>query len=283
MYTVIDKARREDVELSPFPHIVIDNCLPEEIYKELANCYPTRDYYTQGNLEGENERIKVRLNEILDVNSKVPSVWSDFFKNHISEAFYIKLLELFGSQIKASIPDIEDSLSRKLEEATLSVHRPNEKITTHDLLFDHDLGINTPSSRISSVRGPHIDGLEKLFGGVMYFRMDSDDAEGGDLGLYSWKTEKPIFYRYTEALPADVILEKTVSYKPNTVVLWLNSPNALHGVSARSPSSLDRRLVYFSARMNPKKFPNGLYPEYFPKRSKSYIKRSAKRLMNAFR
>ena len=47
--------------------------------------------------------------------------------------------------------------------------------------------------------------------------------------------------------PEAVEAFKTVRYAPNTLVMWLNTPRALHGVTPRAVTEAPRRYVNFVA------------------------------------
>ena len=38
--SVLQNARKSDVRLHPYPHVVIENCLPDDVYEELEKFYP---------------------------------------------------------------------------------------------------------------------------------------------------------------------------------------------------------------------------------------------------
>lgn len=111
-----------------------------------------------------------------------------------------------------------------------------------NVLLDFQIALNTPVEfGGTSVRGPHLDCPRKLFVGLLYFRDDADDSEGGDLEFYCVKGEG------TAKLDAgrtgqrdDFELVKSVPFKGNVLVLFLNSPEALHGVSIRSRTMYPR-------------------------------------------
>lgn len=104
------------------------------------------------------------------------------------------------------------------------------------------------------VRGPHVDRPSELFAALFYFRQSDDSSTGGDLDIC--EAIHPIYpgsqsVRISE-LPAEVDASlvrtvQTVKYRANTMVLFLNSPRALHAVSPRSPTPLTRRHINFCA------------------------------------
>ena len=91
---------------------------------------------------------------------------------------------------------------------------------------------------------------------------DNVMLDGGDLELSTWRyNQPPKFHRIMRVDPDLIVKRKTLQYKANTAILWVNSPNAIHSVSPRSPSPYSRRLVYFSGRVGTQNlFKRGLFP-----------------------
>ena len=266
-FDVLADVERNDVILEPFPHVIIKNCLPLEEYNELAANYPREEWFDRGAIGSENARLNCSFYDVLDkYRDDLSPAWVHFLEQQSSNDFYRKLVDLFEPQVKTTFPKIEKIIGKDVRDFSVTLREPGGAFNNeYDVFVDHNIGINTPSSKRSSVRGPHIDGLQKMFGGLMYFRSEDDNTKGGNLELYGWKNQRE-FQRYTEVLLGDVELFSEVEYEANTLVMWLNSPDAVHGVSARSHSKVNRRLVYFSGRVNPNKFRKGLFPDYWPKK-----------------
>lgn len=254
----------------PFPHVVINNCLSSEIYHQLESSYPSDSFLQNWQPErtGENVRQKVEFHSIVrkDACWEGAEVWREFVSLHLSDYFFRQLLDLFRREILTTSPLLESLLGCSIEQARISTHLPDTPLSKEDeektIFLEGDVGINTPLSMPTSVRGPHVDGMQKLFGGLLYFRRPCDLTSGGDLELSSWRyNHKPIF-RGTMSVDVKHIVTKSITpYAANTAILWVNSPNAIHSVTPRSPSKYSRRLVYFSGRVGTQHiFKQGLFP-----------------------
>jgi hypothetical protein len=79
---------------------------------------------------------------------------------------------------------------------------------------------------------------------LLYFREPNDAGTGGDLELYAWSHE-PRFLKPRVIMPSDIELREKVPYAPNTLVAFVNSASAAHGVTPRAPSPLPRRYINF--------------------------------------
>ena len=73
-----------------------------------------------------------------------------------------------------------------------------------------------------------------------------DESQGGDLKIYRFKNNNKIKY-YGNTVPINNVMEHaTINYEENVLILFLNSPNSIHGVTERTPTQYSRRFVYFS-------------------------------------
>jgi hypothetical protein len=118
---------------------------------------------------------------------------------------------------------------------------------TKDIYMDAIIAGNTPVKAASSVRTTHVDSGDKLFSGLLYMRPDGYDAEGGDLTISRLKPEyaadKVANFKghYVDDDRVDVV--ETVPYAKNRLVLFINTLDALHGVTVRQPTRQGRRFV----------------------------------------
>ena len=284
--SVLHNASRAQIRYDPVPHIIIKDCLDIEYYKLLEEAYISDDelinYYKKKNsLKNikENTRVNILFNEIITkkVKWKNSQIWSDFVKYHISENFYKDLLKLFAPEIKTIFPLLEPMLQSSLEKISIKYFQNNKFYNDKDnksIFLEGDIGINTTSNITSSVRKYHVDGMQKIFGGLLYFKRVNDNAIGGDLEFYRLK------YNNSMTINKSVELNKNqlefvskIKYEPNTAIFWLNSPNAIHNVTPRSPSDVSRRLVYFSGRVDDKTlFYKGLFPHAWPEQEYWFIR-----------
>lgn len=261
--SILQSAKKEHVRLHPFPHIVLPSCLPDSIYRELEESYPSDELICRLDSArrpkpGENKRVDISANSFLKNKKTLPSIWLDFVQYHTSRDFFLEVLDLFGEAIHASYPDLEDRIGR-LAELQAGV-RFCEKTDTHPLSLDCQVGINTPGSSTSTVIGPHTDSPDELYAGLLYFRREDDAAEGGHLDLYSWVDPHTKIFRDNHKVADYTMLkhEATILSSANTLVMFINTVDSVHGVSPRSPSTVSRRLVNVIGEVY-NSVPGGLY------------------------
>jgi len=187
----------------PFPHVVIENALKRDFYDELVKTHPKPEDIIRGQPYGSNERIYLPTEFTKDLDP----IWREFCSRHVSIEFLERVYEVFED----FMPEIE-SVGMRCQP-----------------------GLNTPSETLSKVRGPHLDNPLELYAGLFYMEPD-----GGNLELYRWKEKK--FYGKLEVPEECVERVKTISCRPNTYVMFLNSDKSLHGVTPRKSPNF-RRLV----------------------------------------
>ena len=149
-------------------------------------------------------------------------------------------MRALAPDIRATYPDLEQRIGRPLEQWRAGVRR-RDTFASCEVLLDAQICINTPvRTAASSVRGPHVDKPNKLFAGLWYLRPPEDtDTVGGELLIYRWRAGRARFDG-AELEPRDVEVVAQVPYAGNTFVLFLNSLDALHGVTPRQPTPRTR-------------------------------------------
>ena len=262
--SVLHKARKEDLRLQPFPHLVLHDALPADYYDQLARVYPSTELITdQADLKNNFLYLKSAVDTIND--ESIDPLWRDFFSYHCSTDFYHEVLRLWGHIIAKIYPDPEGIFGRAFDEFTTGVRRAgaseNQENKKEDIQLDCQFGVNSPARAVTSVRGPHTDSKYKLFAALLYFRLPEDDSTGGELEFYRYSDDKygfspsgRIAYDFVENTGIATLEEidarfvekaDVIPYSGNTLVMWLNTPYSLHGVSPRAVTPHVRRYVNF--------------------------------------
>lgn len=258
--SLLGRALRRDIVTEPFPHIVVEDALPPDYYRQLAAEYPSFKAIAG---EGPHANNYLYLKSAYEIPQmpEVSPAWRDFFAYHISRAFYSEIVALFGDHIRDCHPAFEATLGRKFEDMTVGIRPPGKaqdaEATTHDAKLDVQFGCNSPVVETSSVRTAHVDSKFKLLASLLYFREEGDDSEGGELELYRHDPAGAQFDKRHQLIRGDFEVARTVPYRPNVLVMWVNSPRALHGVSPRHPTSIPRRYVNIICETYHQ--PNGLF------------------------
>jgi hypothetical protein len=260
MTSILSSATGSDVVTDPFPHILIENALPASYYAQLAGEYPSFESVA-GTGPHENNTLFLRSAYELAKMPDLAPVWREFIAYHMSRDFYLEVVALFGAHIRKAHPALEQTLGRELEDFTIGWRPPSKSqdpdAASDDAKLDVQLGFNSPVTEKSSVRTAHVDSKFKLFAGLLYVRDQADSSTGGDLELCHFNPADAKFDRRQNLLGRNFEVRRIVRYRPNTLVLWVNSPAALHGVSPRDATEIPRRYVNFLCETY--KQPGGLF------------------------
>jgi hypothetical protein len=247
VHSALARLRPEHIRRNSTAVAIVENALQEPYYQELADSFPSLEFIAgPGPLEN-NRAYRKATPEVL-AQTEVPTIWKDFLAYHCSRAFFDEFCERWGEDIARLHPALKENFGKPLHEFSVGVRGSGkaEDPTNecYDLVLDCQVSVNSPVLEPSSVRGPHLDSPRKLFNGLLYFRHPEDASTGGDLEFYRFKCgRRP--HKWSAIDPDPVELAYAVPYRANTLVMFINSPAALHGVSPRSVTPMPRRYVNF--------------------------------------
>ena len=286
-HSILEKVTSNDLSFDPYPHVVIDDCLPTSYFEALARTYPTNETiieYCRTNpfrnfvfVDGEarpNDRYDISAFQTIECPGNLSPIWLEFIRYHTSPRFYAEVVALFATAISRTYPFLETSLGRKLKEFSTGVRFRSDC----DISLDCQVGINTPALQRSSVRRVHVDATVELFAALLYFRAPEDDTPGGDLEIFRWRNPLKKRFVGSEADETDAQLVDSIGYKANRLVMFLNTQDSLHAVTAREPSRHTRRLVNIIGEVD-RSFPSGLFVRPKKKRMGNYWHK-AKSMLN---
>jgi hypothetical protein len=117
---------------------------------------------------------------------------------------------VFGRAIRQAHPSLEARVGKPLEN-WISTRRGSE--TKGDIILDAQFVVNTPVTKMSSVRPAHVDSEDEICAGLLYMRESGDMTEGGNLDIYKFR-HAPAFGGHYAPL-SDVTVEDSVGYAAN--------------------------------------------------------------------
>ncbi len=235
MLSILQKAKAENVVKNPYPHIVIENALPDDLYSSLLK---SRPYWWQIAPEKyeQNARYDLPAHRALMMRP-LPPIWREFIAYHTSISFWMEMASLFAVNWKLAMP------RKRLDSDEMGSGVGVRNWHSATLTLDCQIGINTAVTKASRVRGPHLDNPIELIAGMLYMPLDND---GGDLIIYE-KIKELEIYGKIEIKDECVQEVARVPYKKNVAVFFLNGIDSIHGVSQRNVTSSPRQLVNFIA------------------------------------
>lgn len=228
--------------MHPFPHVIIEDALPEPIYKELEDSYPETllngDHPTVVNDRGHTRRYL--SSRVLD-ERKVSNIWLDFFAYHVSDEFYRHVTHnVFVDAIKHLYPDQAKAI---LETKSVPRSHVGQANNTTPIVTDCQFVMNNPLSENETSRTPHLDNPVEIYAALLYMKKRDDASVGGDLQIYEGINGGPTIFGKREARPESVKLAGACPYKPNSLALFLNCRHGVHGVGSITNQRTVRRSI----------------------------------------
>lgn len=246
MTSILTSIHRSQIVTEPFPHVHVPDLLDQDYYAALADAYPALQAVAGERTLKSNQAYLQSAREVIN-NPAIPHIWREFFAYHTSERFFREMIAFWQLCIEQEYQSLSGYLGKPVSDLTTAVREKSKEETAGnlgaDVMLDCQFGMNSPASRPGTVRGPHIDKPRKLYAALLYFRHPDDSFEGGDLEFY--RSRQPNY-------PVDGRLNinkkyvehcATIPYRANSLVMWLNTPRSLHGVSPRPATNVPRRYI----------------------------------------
>jgi hypothetical protein len=227
----------------PYPHICIDDALPEDIYKELEETFPEELVCdTQPHDGGICYRYK--SNPAL-VDNLIPNIWRDFFTYHTSKEYFTECINAFEPHIEKEYPD----LLEKLYAGNVTVRDVDN---TGNYVTDCQFVVHEPVDQTGTSRTPHIDNPVEIYAGLLYMRKPGDESKGGNFTIHETtgtitEVNKTLGRQVDDSLHHSV---KQVPYKRNTFCMFLNVLGSVHSVTPRIGATERRRSINIIGEFN---------------------------------
>jgi hypothetical protein len=241
--------KQSDIVTEPYAHYTQSDVVPAPLYQELAAEFPTLATIVNERSDiGSNEAVRMTVKQVLS-DRRIAPLWREFFEYHTSADYWRNVTRLFAQHFRREFPELEERVGRAYEDWRVV---PRGYAGEADVRLDCQFVMNTPVKRKSSVKTAHVDLCDKIFSALFYMRDPRDNSQGGDLDIYDWRRE-PRFIKH-RTLNRDVELVKTVTYRANSYLCFVNSAQAVHGVSPRDLTRVPRRYINFIAELPIKAF-----------------------------
>jgi hypothetical protein len=245
---LLSDVRHEDVIDDPYAHFTRRNVVPAETYAALEAQFPSLDMILGGRAAASNQAVRMTVKQVLN-DRRISPLWREFVEYHTSGDYWRDVVRLFGDRFRRAFPNLEERVGRRYEDWRVV---PRGFAGEADLHLDCQFVMNTPVTEVSSVKTAHVDLCDKIFSALFYFREPGDTTPGGDFEVYRWR-RSPRFVKH-RSLNRDVEMVKIVPYEANAYACFLNSEQAVHGVSPRGITHVPRRYINFIADLPMKAF-----------------------------
>ena len=246
MRSILHGLTPDRIDPDPFPHLVVDDAVDPELYRELEAALPPAETLLRGRPLENNTPYHYSAEHLLALASPL---WREFAEVHTSAAFFAEVVALFGDTIRTLHPKLKTQAGKPLEAMKSSI-RFVEPFA--DAALDCQIVYGSPVTHSTRAHRVHVDREVALYAGLLYFRRDDDRSSGGDLELYRFRGSARAYDEARNVEDALVERVKTIPYAANRLVFFIHSPVALHGVSVRSVTPCPRMHVNFLAELGEK-------------------------------
>lgn len=242
-YMLLHEGSRPEIFSDPFPHVVIDDALPEAIYTELCRTMPPDHYLAGPKHKGPNRYHRRSAAALLtDDDAELSATWKRFLEHQLSRSFYQSCLSVFSDFLEYA-----ENVTRRATGIGLGDIQPAMRYfdneTDAQAWMECQISHVTPAEKSGSPLLPHVDREVALWAGLYYLR-GVGPAQGGDLVLYRFREGRNREYWKDQMIPPSLVEPvKTIEALENRLVMLLHGPDAIHGVTPRRPGSSARQAV----------------------------------------
>lgn len=221
----------------PYPHVIIENALPDSIYDQLEREWPAQQLLATDPFDN-GICYRLKSDEMLKPGV-VSDLWKQFTAYHTSAEFYKEVKSIFNDYMP-SVEDIDNTISPR------GWDKGNDKIGSDCQTVMHQ-PINFSS------RTPHIDNPREIYAGLLYMPYADCKSTGGEFQIHETLSNVTEVNKNGGREVGDKAgkIVKSVPYRRNTLVMFCNnSTQAVHSVSARKDAVKHRRSVNIIAEFN---------------------------------
>lgn len=234
--SLFDRLTPDSIRTEPFPHAVIENALPSDLAGRLIAARPPISPTPRR--EAQRTAIPAWMLSSLDL---FDPAWRALAARHLRPDILRRIHGAFAAHWPAHLPAPPDD-----DAAYGTLWQDGHE--THAVLCDARLELISPNPTAPAAhRRQHLDAGNRIFSALYYLRDPADDSEGGGLTLYRFRGDPPQRLNVNEFPDTAVEAAVTIPYRANTLVVFPNRPDAIHGSEIRQPTRHDRAYLFVTA------------------------------------
>lgn len=231
-----DRFSAAAVNPDPFPHILIRDVLPADLYSSLDATQPTeREWRDGAQREYMRNRKRGRL-RFWRTSPRLPQTVHFAMDDAPEASDFSPYSAPFNKKAGPYVSLLETEIHAKFRRQDW---RPGQR-----LFFYRE-----PGWAIE----PHTHSAAELTNSLLYFPSAENSSDQGTF-FYRRKTCEPkddAVFR-----PQDLEVSAFIPYTPNTLISWVNSPDSVHG-SVEIAGAASRRYLYFVSLNLPPDYRDG--------------------------
>ncbi len=217
-----------DFQVTPFPHLVKDDFMEPHDYSALMSELKEIEKAKRRVWSGDSDKVVNPTEWVKDSeNAENYPMAKSVMEYFSSKNFYTPLINEWSKYFPSRLKITSDNITNRVSE-----------LSNCGLKFD-------AAGDFVKIRDPHIDAPTNIMVWLFYCRLPEDSSKGGDLTLFSFKRgfrgfriDNLVDARH---LPArDIKLERTVEFKTNRLVAFMNGRDSIHGITDRHYGNVSR-------------------------------------------
>lgn len=225
---LVRRLRSAAVDRAPFPHCVVDDALPEDLFYEMHEHWPEESALSPladtGRVKGMRERFALVLDEA--GLARLPEGTRRFWQEEVL-AWLAK-------------PSTWEAMAGKFPGETAARLADAKRIWGDTLLV---------SDRENYAIGPHTDAPHRVVSALFYLAQDAwTFAEQIGTVLYRPRQAGMTCAGGPHYGFEGFVAERRVAFLPNRLLLFPKTPTSFHGVEPVRVPRIDRRLLIFNVR-----------------------------------
>ena len=97
-YSLLSKANQINFFSKPFPHLIIENALPDDYYSLISSKFPISYFERIKNENENNVRKDLYIDQFLN-EKDIDIEWKNFISYHSSKVFLNEIVSIFSKDI----------------------------------------------------------------------------------------------------------------------------------------------------------------------------------------
>lgn len=207
------------VNAKPYPHVIIENALDENIFNELKSKLP--ESYVAGQPVGPDQSKRVKYHVLQEDDWPISNIWKEFFEFHTSKEFFDQVLDMWEPfNVKYAVARDSIVIGKGKAHGKANCYTDCQFVR-HNVVAE---GVTT--------RTPHVDNKNEVYAGLLYFK--HDNSTGGGFNIHKQPFESGWDSKQNNELYEPGPIVDTCEYKDNNFVMFFNQKYAVHSVEPRA-------------------------------------------------
>ena len=207
------------VNAKPYPHVIIENALDENIFNELKSKLP--ESYVAGQPVGPDQSKRVKYHVLQEDDWPISNLWKEFFEFHTSKEFFDQVLDMWEPfNVKYAVARDSIVIGKGKAHGKANCYTDCQFVR-HNVVAE---GVTT--------RTPHVDNKNEVYAGLLYFK--HDNSTGGGFNIHKQTFVSGWDSKQNNELYEPGPIVDTCEYKDNNFVMFFNQKYAVHSVEPRA-------------------------------------------------